>query len=230
MSRSVLNCRAWARFLAGLALMTLVSGAGRTSGDQAAGGARLPAQSYQGYTLVWADEFDREGTPDPANWNFEHGFVRNQELQWYQPDNARAEAGILVIEGRRERRPNPNYVAGASDWKRNRECAEYTSSSLITRGLHQWQFGRIEMRARIDIRPGMWPAFWTLGAGGAWPHNGEVDVMEYHTGAMCSRTPPGADPSAASRSGTTLARRLRRSAVRTGPAVSMSGGWSGTRI
>ena len=124
MSRRMLNCGAWARFLTGLALVTLVSGAGGTSGDQAASGARLPAQSYPGYTLVWADEFDREGKPDPANWSYENGFVRNQELQWYQPDNARVEAGILVIEGRRERRPNPTHVSGASDWKRNREFAE----------------------------------------------------------------------------------------------------------
>jgi beta-glucanase (GH16 family) len=184
MSNNAFTRDARGRLLTGLALVTLVSGAGRTSGDQTAGGARLPAQSYPGYTLVWADEFDRDGSPDQANWNFENGFVRNQELQWYQPDNARVEAGHLVIAGRRERRPNPNYVAGSSDWKRNREFAEFTSSSLITRGLHQWQYGRIEMRGRIDVRPGMWPAFWTLGAGGAWPHNGEVDIMEYYRGDL----------------------------------------------
>jgi beta-glucanase (GH16 family) len=142
------------------------------------------AQNYPGYTLVWSDEFDRDGRPDPANWGYETGFVRNQELQWYQPDNARVEKGMLVIEGRRERVPNPNYQAGATDWKRNREFAEYTSSSLNTRGLHQWQYGRIEMRARIDTRPGLWPAFWTLGVSGGWPRNGEVDIMEYYRGNL----------------------------------------------
>src|SRR6516162_11877794 len=50
------------------------------------------------YQLVWADEFDKDGAPDPASWTFEHGFVRNQELQWYQPQNAHVERGMLVIE------------------------------------------------------------------------------------------------------------------------------------
>lgn len=136
------------------------------------------------YDLVWADEFDREGPPDPANWTFETGFVRNQELQWYQPGNARVEKGMLIIEARRERVPNPNYTPGSSDWKRNRASAEYTSSSLLSRGLHQWQYGRFEMRARIDTRPGMWPAFWTLGVSGGWPRNGEVDIMEYYRGML----------------------------------------------
>lgn len=48
-----------------------------------------PPATYPGYTLVWADEFDRDGPPDPAKWAHERGFVRNQELQWYRPENAR---------------------------------------------------------------------------------------------------------------------------------------------
>jgi beta-glucanase (GH16 family) len=142
------------------------------------------ANAYPGYTLVWADEFDRDGRPDPANWTFERGFVRNQELQWYQPENARVENGLLVIEASRERRRNPDYQAGSTDWKRNREFAEYSSSSLTTRGLHSWQYGRIEMRGRIDTRAGMWPAFWTLGVSGEWPRNGEIDIMEFYRGTL----------------------------------------------
>lgn len=36
------------------------------------------------------------------------------------------------------------------------------------------------MRARIDTRPGLWTAFWTLGVSGEWPSNGEIDIMEYY--------------------------------------------------
>jgi beta-glucanase (GH16 family) len=145
---------------------------------------RGPDAPAPGFILDWADEFDGDGAPDPANWAYERGFVRNQELQWYQPDNARVEHGLLVIEGRRERKPNPNYQAGSADWKRSREYADYTSSSLLTRGLHAWQYGRFEMRARIDTRAGLWPAFWTLGTSGGWPKNGEVDIMEYCRGML----------------------------------------------
>jgi beta-glucanase (GH16 family) len=133
-----------------------------------------------GYALAWSDEFDHDGVPDPANWTYEHGFVRNQELQWYQPENARVSRGLLVIEGRRERVANPTYQANAPGWQRSREFAEYTSASLTTRHLHEWQYGRFEMRARIDTRAGLWPAFWTLGTSGSWPANGEVDVMEFY--------------------------------------------------
>jgi hypothetical protein len=50
---------------------------------------------------VWSDEFDRDGAPDPRNWTFETGFVRNEELQWYQPQSASCRDGVLVIEARR---------------------------------------------------------------------------------------------------------------------------------
>lgn len=137
-----------------------------------------------GYALVWSDEFDHDGPPDPANWTYEHGFVRNQELQWYQPDNARVEHGLLIIQARREQKANPTYQVGAPNWQRSRPFADYTSASLTTRGLHEWQYGRFEMRARIDTDAGLWPAFWTLGRSGTWPSNGEIDVMEFYRGLL----------------------------------------------
>jgi beta-glucanase (GH16 family) len=148
--------------------------------------AALPgaAQAQEGYRLVWADDFEGAGAPDSANWTYERGFVRNEEHQWYQPENAFVEDGMLIIEARRETRPNPRYEAGRTDWRRGRENIEYTSSSLTTRGLHSWQYGRFEMRARIDTRPGMWPAFWSLGTSGGWPANGEIDIMEYYRGMI----------------------------------------------
>jgi len=136
------------------------------------------------YKLVWADEFDLEGRPNPQNWTYETGFVRNEEAQWYQPENARCEGGMLVLEGRRERKINPEFEVGSSNWRKNRQYAEYTSASLTTRGLHSWQFGRFEIRARIDTRTGLWPAFWTLGTTGEWPNNGEIDIMEYYRGIL----------------------------------------------
>ena len=144
----------------------------------------VPPASPDAYTLVWADEFDVDGAPDAKKWTFETGFVRNQELQYYQPQNARVEKGFLVIEGRRERAINPSYEPGATDWRRNREFAQYTSASLMTRGLHTWQYGHFEMRGRIDTRAGLWPAWWTLGASGRWPHGGEIDIMEYYRGTL----------------------------------------------
>jgi beta-glucanase (GH16 family) len=150
------------------------------------GGEAVRVQSPlpDGWKLVWADEFDTDGRPDARNWTYEVGFVRNQELQWYQPGNARCEKGLLIIEGRRERKQNPHYEPNSQNWKKSREYADYTSASLTTQGLRRWQYGRFEMRGRIDTRAGLWPAFWTLGVEGEWPSNGEVDIMEYYRGAL----------------------------------------------
>src|SRR6476661_887836 len=143
-----------------------------------------------GYRLVWSDEFTGDGPLDPADWGYENGFVRNQELQWYQPENARRVNGVLVIEGRREHKPNPRYVTPSAEgatpaatnrraWA-NREFIDYTSASVNTRGKHAWRYGRFEIRARIDVRTGAWPAFWALGTRGSWPANGEIDIMEFY--------------------------------------------------
>lgn len=154
-------------------------------------GSKPPA--YPGYRLVWADEFDKDGRPDAKHWTYERGFVRNNELQWYQPENARTEKGFLIIEGRREKKPNPRYEAGSGDWKRNREFAEYTSTSMTTSGLHSWKYGRFEMRGRFETRPGLWPAFWTLGVDGEWPGNGEIDIMEFYRGRILANVAWGTD-------------------------------------
>ncbi|WP_210116339.1 BNR-4 repeat-containing protein [Hymenobacter fodinae] len=143
------------------------------------------------WKLVWADEFNIDGRPDPQNWQYETGFVRNHELQWYQPDNARCENGLLVLEARREQRPNPTYEAGSPHWQNTRPTIEYTSASLNTRDLHAWQFGRFEMRGRINTSSGLWPAFWTLGVAGQWPSGGEIDIMEFYQGKVLANVASG---------------------------------------
>lgn len=134
--------------------------------------------AQQDYKLVWSDEFDVEGKPSD-DWTYEHGFVRNEELQWYQSQNAYVKDGCLVIEGRRERFPNPYYVAGSRDWRSNREFVDYTSSCLTTRLSHQFLYGRVEVRAKIPTATGAWPAIWLLGNKWDWPQSGEIDMMEY---------------------------------------------------
>ena len=76
------------------------------------------------YKLVWADEFEGDGPVDEAKWRFEEGFERNQELQWYRKENAFRKNGLLVIEARREKVPNPRFEEGSRDWKKQRKEAE----------------------------------------------------------------------------------------------------------
>ena len=138
-----------------------------------------------GWEMVWADEFEKPGLPDPEKWGYEEGFVRNHEKQLYtasRAKNARVEGGNLVIEGHRERVANPGYEAGSSDWRSNRASTFYTSASLHTKGIASWRYGRIEVRAKVPRGAGTWPAIWTLGTDideVGWPRCGEIDIMEF---------------------------------------------------
>jgi len=132
------------------------------------------------YKLIWNDEFNQNGKPDSTSWKYEKGFVRNHELQWYQSGNANCRDGVLRIEGRREKVANPRYLIDNNDWRRDRDSASYTASSMNTAGKHSWLYGRFEIRAKIPAVKGSWPAIWILGVNKSWPSNGEVDLMEYY--------------------------------------------------
>jgi beta-glucanase (GH16 family) len=129
------------------------------------GGSATPATS--GWTLVFSDEFDVPGAPDPARWNHEIGYIANDERQYYtsRSENARVEGGLLVIEARRER------------WT----GYDYTSARLNTRGRAEVLYGKVEVRAKLPTGRGTWPALWMLGANVdqvGWPTCGEIDIME----------------------------------------------------
>ena len=136
--------------------------------------------NYSEYMLDWADEFEEDGKPDPRKWTFEEGFVRNEEVQWYQRENAYCKGGCLVVEARVEHKANPHYRPGSSGWRTSRKYIEYTSASLQTEGLKEFLYGAFEFRARIPVAQAAWPAVWTTGNTMPWPYNGEMDMMEYY--------------------------------------------------
>lgn len=129
------------------------------------------SQSQSTAKLIWSDEFDQEGLPDPSKWDYDvgdHGWG-NDELEYYSKAdlrNSRIENGVLIIEAH----------ADASHPK------GYTSARLVTRGKAAWQFGYIEVKAKLPQGVGTWPAIWMLAEEnrhGGWPKNGEIDIMEH---------------------------------------------------
>src|ERR1700761_1435709 len=113
-------------------------------------GSVIYAQGFK--KLVWADEFNYKGLPDKSKWAYENGFVRNSEPQYYTTgrlENCRVENGMLIIEARKEEYPNAKYKAGSANWAEKDQFAHYTSASLITKGKADWQYGRIEVRAKV---------------------------------------------------------------------------------
>ena len=138
--------------------------------------------AQDGWKFVWGDEFERDGRPDPSKWAYETGFVRNNEDQWYQPENAYCSNGWLVIEARHERKPSPAFRPGAKDWAHSRTNIELTSACVITKGKRNFTYGRIDIRARFTAEGKLWPALWLLGddiASANWPACGEIDILEY---------------------------------------------------
>lgn len=129
----------------------------------------LATLAMQGsWRMVWRDEFNRNGAPDPQKWGYEKGFVRNKEVQFYtdeRRENARVEGGRLIVEARKD------------DFQGH----PVSSASLTTKGKASWTYGRIEARAKIPTGKGTWPAIWMLGddrEGVGWPKCGEIDILE----------------------------------------------------
>ncbi len=127
-------------------------------------------ESYPGYTLAWADEFSGT-TVDQSAWNFETGNGTNgwgnHELEYYtnSTNNIFVSNGNLIIEARKQAIGGQNYSSGR----------------MTTFGKKNFQFGRIDMRAKLPVAKGLWPALWMLGSNintTPWPACGELDMME----------------------------------------------------
>lgn len=124
----------------------------------------------QNWQLVWQDEFNGSGLPDATKWGYDTGNNGwgNYELQNYtanRTENARQENGNLIIEARR-------------DWYNG---IEYSSARLVSKNKGDWKYGRIEVKAKIPLGKGLWPAIWMLPTDwvyGGWPASGEIDIME----------------------------------------------------
>lgn len=120
--------------------------------------------------LIWADEFEGSGAPNPVNWTFETGGGGwgNNELQFYtnRPQNASVSGGMLKI----------NLI------KESYNGAAYTSARLVTKDKFDFKYGRVEARAKLPVGGGTWPAIWALGHDintVGWPACGEIDIMEH---------------------------------------------------
>jgi len=126
--------------------------------------------TYPGYTLAWADEFSGTNL-DAGSWNQEVGNGTggwgNNELEYYTGSfkNTFLSNGNLIIEARKE------SISGFN----------YSSGRMTTQNKKAFKFGRIDIRAKLPVAKGMWPALWMLGSNitsVSWPACGEIDIME----------------------------------------------------
>jgi beta-glucanase (GH16 family) len=120
--------------------------------------------------LVWSDEFNTNGAPDPAKWGYDLGAggYGNNELEYYtnRPENVIVENGVLKIKAIKE-----NYNG-----------SPYTSARLLSKGNFAFKYGKVEVSAKLPAGVGTWPARWMLGDNNntvGWPDCGEIDIMEH---------------------------------------------------
>ncbi len=141
-------------------------------------------ENYPGYRLEFSEEFDQGTVPDAERWQFETGMRRNHEDQVYTTNNATIADGCLVIEARKEKTLNPDYERYSSDWNKKNKYGEYSSASIILKNPYRYHYGVYEVRAKIPVGSGYWPAIWGCGDTYEWPYNGELDIMEYYGDAI----------------------------------------------
>lgn len=106
-------------------------------------------------TTIWNYELG-DGCPSICGWG-------NNEKQSYTNSNHTVSNGMLTIEIKKE-------------------DENYTSTRITTAKKKEFQYGRIEARAKIPVGKGIWPAFWMLGSNIkeiGWPKCGEIDILEY---------------------------------------------------
>ncbi|HAF46274.1 MAG TPA: glycoside hydrolase [Cryomorphaceae bacterium] len=126
--------------------------------------------SYPGMSLVWEEQFDDEQL-NLQDWSYETGTGSwgwgNNESQCYRSgtNNAELDQGYLRITAKQE-----TYLG-----------APFTSARIITKEKRSFQYGRIDIRAKLPHGQGIWPALWMLGddySTAGWPSCGEIDIME----------------------------------------------------
>ncbi len=138
--------------------------------------------------LVWADEFDSNGAVNSTNWHHQTQVIipgvgwANNEAQHYtnRIDNSFVTGGNL------------NIVAKKESFTDQGLTKQYTSARLNSK--FAFTYGRVDVRAKIPVEAGTWPAIWMLGKnvnedGGYWdtqgfgttnwPACGEIDIMEH---------------------------------------------------
>jgi len=125
---------------------------------------------YVAPTALWSEEFNVDGAPDSSKWGYDlgGGGWGNNEAQYYtsRPENVTVQGGFLKIKTIKE-----SYLGSS-----------YTSARILSKGKFSFKYGKVEIRAKLPVGGGTWPALWMLGSNidtANWPACGEIDIMEH---------------------------------------------------
>lgn len=137
--------------------------------------------------LVFSDEFDGTGLLDDSKWGYEEGYVRNGEEQYYtvaREENAYMADGCLHIVCRNDSALIEDALyeqqwSGSHGYRAD-TIIPITSACVVTKGKFAFTYGRVEVRAKLPVCLGSWPAIWMFPQDRSdWPACGEIDIIEH---------------------------------------------------
>src|SRR5690606_27430864 len=129
----------------------------------------LSQQAADGWTLVWEDNFEEDGAPDPSKWSF----AGRGKPDWNcyctdSPETFFVKDGLLYLEAGLNTDPS--------------DSVKYQTGCIQTKDKFSFKYGKLEVRAKLSKGKGSWPAIWMMPQDskyGGWPDSGEIDVMEH---------------------------------------------------
>ncbi|MFC1650269.1 family 16 glycosylhydrolase [Candidatus Latescibacterota bacterium] len=141
----------------------------------------MPAENNDGWILVWNDEFNEDGAPDPDKWDTPEFKRRNNDDGpdgWWRKENSYLDGdGNLVI--------SVNKIENLND---DNDEFDYSSGAVRSIGKFEQRYGKFEIRCKLPSQPGWWVAFWlfsqsvghvdSTGVVSSGEDGTEIDIME----------------------------------------------------
>lgn len=162
------------RLLVCLSISILFLGSGCTTKPYTVSDQYMYVQStgreQKKWELVWSDEFDKPELdsskwtripPGKSDWN--------RHMTAVEPACYNLKGGVLELIG----------IVNKDTLKDPRP---FLTGGVYTKEKFAWQYGRVEIRAKLESSRGAWPAIWMLPATtkyGPYPRGGEIDIMEH---------------------------------------------------
>jgi len=119
------------------------------------------------WQLVFSDEFNQKNgsQPDPAKWN-RHMRYKGTWSRWISdsPDVVYIKNGSLVCRAI----PNKKELA---------DTAKMLTGAVNTKGKFEFQYGKVEVRMKTNMKEGSFPAAW-MAKNNHLDQYGEIDIVE----------------------------------------------------
>jgi beta-glucanase (GH16 family) len=128
-------------------------------------GTPLFAANFSGSKLntgLWATCYPQMNQSGCRNFG-------NKEFEWYLPSQDKVSGGLLHLVARRE--PTQGTTVSGSP-----EVYDCRSGMVTSYPGFRFEYGYLQVVARIPSSPGLWPALWLVPANLQWPP--EIDIIE----------------------------------------------------